>query len=165
MTTPGISRHRIWLVYVLAAVIVLGHVYEIISQGEHWPFSNYPMYSALRRTKNLLDVQVRGVTDTSPEKEISFDHTHYLAPLPDVYLRNAAQQAVVAARRGDAQARDAIAADVLKLYETRRAANLHHGPPLAAVRIYELRWIVDPRATNAASPQRVIVAEARPAKR
>jgi hypothetical protein len=161
---PTISPHRVWLVYVLAAVIVLGHLYEIVQQDEHWPFSPYPMYSALRRTKNLLDVQVVGVAapdGTSGEREISFAGTGYLAPLPDVYLRTAAQQAVVAARKGDSKTRDAIATDVLKFYETRRSAKLHAGPPLVAVRIYELRWVVDANASNAKSPQRVLVSEAR----
>jgi hypothetical protein len=62
---------------------------------------------------------------------------------------------------GDPRRRDGIAADGLKWYETRRRAGLFKGPALAAVRIYELRWIVDPQASNAASPQRVLVSEAR----
>jgi hypothetical protein len=158
---PAIAPWRAWLVAALAAAIVLGHAYEIVSQREHWPFSPYPMYSALRRTNRLLDVQVVGVTASAPPREISFDHTDALAPLPDVYLRSATQQAVVQAHRGDPRLRDAIAADVLKWYETRRRAGLFTGPPLAAVRIYELNWIVNPQASNASSPQRVLVSEAR----
>jgi len=33
------------LVYTLLAVIVGGHVYDIVSGEEHWPFSPNPMYA------------------------------------------------------------------------------------------------------------------------
>jgi len=32
-------------VILLVGAIVLGHLYDIARQQEHWPFSNYPMWA------------------------------------------------------------------------------------------------------------------------
>jgi hypothetical protein len=40
-----LKRSRLWIVYGLLAVIVVGHLVEVVTQREHWPFSPYQMWS------------------------------------------------------------------------------------------------------------------------
>jgi len=42
--------------------------------------------------------------------------------------------------------------DCLNRYEARRRAGDHAGPPLAAVRLYEMYWTLDADASNVATP-------------
>jgi hypothetical protein len=44
--------------------------------------------------------------------------------------------------------------DMLERYERLRSAGAHDGPPLRAVRLYEVEWTLDPHAANLQSPDR-----------
>jgi hypothetical protein len=55
--------------------------------------------------------------------------------------------------------------DVYDRYERRREAGDHDGPPLQAVRVYQLHWVLQPGARNAMHPNaRELVYEYRPAE-
>ena len=57
----------------------------------------------------------------------------------------------------------AALADVYARYERRRTAGRHEGPPLSAVRLYQLRWALDADARNAQHPDvRELLYEHRP---
>jgi hypothetical protein len=62
--TPGRSA----LARVLIAAVLAGSLYDIVTSQEHWPFSDYPMFSTVHR-KHLLDnwYRVYGVTRNGPE--------------------------------------------------------------------------------------------------
>ena len=46
-------RWRVALVLLLAAFLVGGHLYDITTQREHWPFSFYPMYGRVQKKPRL----------------------------------------------------------------------------------------------------------------
>ena len=64
------SRGRVWLVYAILAAIVGGHLVEIVTQREHWPFSPYPMWSMASTSWDLQDHRLYGVTDEPTPREI-----------------------------------------------------------------------------------------------
>jgi len=47
---------------------------------------------------------------------------------------------------------DAMLSDVLTRYEQRREAGEHDGPRIIAVRLYRMRWRLDPEARNVDTP-------------
>jgi hypothetical protein len=53
--------------------------------------------------------------------------------------------------------REPFLADYLRHYECRRRRGQHGGPPLRAVRLYERRWLMNPRATNARGPDETVL--------
>jgi len=53
--------------------------------------------------------------------------------------------------------------DLLTRYETLRQTGNHDGPPIVALRLYELEWTIDPHAANVDRPDvRRFLAEVRP---
>ena len=78
-TTGNISKTRKRIVYALLAIIVFGHLFDIATSKEHWPFSPYPMYATIQKDWSFRMLRVVGVSDTTPRHEIAFNAT---------YLRN-----------------------------------------------------------------------------
>ena len=44
---------RLWLVNAAIAFLIVGSAYDIIRDADHWPFSNYGMYSELQTSRTL----------------------------------------------------------------------------------------------------------------
>src|SRR5690349_11196547 len=63
--TPAqpMRRWRVWMVFGLLAFLVLGHLFEVVTQREHWPFSPYQMWSRPSLGWELNREMLRGVTD------------------------------------------------------------------------------------------------------
>ncbi len=137
------------LVYALLAVIVGGHVYDIVSGEEHWPFSPNPMYAHARGDFALDAGWLVGVRADTLD-EIPLWDERYLAPFDRARLDEAVR-AIAAEPGGDARVVTALA-DCLVRYERRRRAGAHDGPPLAGLRLYAGHWQLDPAARNAAAP-------------
>jgi hypothetical protein len=140
---------RVRLVYGVLGMIVVGHLYEIVRQQEHWPFSNYPMWAQVTDKWELGTVEAVGVTDEAAPREVKLDDPAYFAPLPVYY-----QRLILGKYARRQSTRERVFGDYLRRYERRRVAGLHHGPKLAALRAYEVLWTMDRKATSVSRPDR-----------
>jgi hypothetical protein len=137
------------MVYVLFAAITGGHLYDLVTRGEHWPFSSYPMYSHLNRQWTLEVPRVLGVREDGPSEEWLW-RDELLAPFDQARL---AQSLSTMRRAPDAHARlETALADCLRRYERRRRAGEHDGPPLSALRLYRTVWTLDLAAASLPHP-------------
>ena len=156
----NISRSRFLLVHLGLAVLLAGSGFDILAGREHWPFSNYPMYSRIERDRTVTKLHLYGVPEGAATREFPLLDHRYIQPFDKTRLTSALQQLQ---RRPDAerQLREA-ARDVLERYEVLRQAGRHDGPPLQAVRLYRLEWRLDPRARNVDQPDgRALLLEVR----
>jgi len=138
---------RVRLVYGVVGAIVLGHLYDIARQQEHWPFSNYPMWARPAKDWHIKNVVPVGLTVAQSPGEVELTDAAYLAPLPPHYQRIAVMR--VARRESK---RDAMLRDYLDYYEKRRVTGKHNGPRLRGIRLYEYHWDLHRDARNAAEP-------------
>jgi len=151
------SRPRLVLAHILIVGLIGGSFYDILTRQEHWPFSNYPMFSTVHQQHVLRWPRLFGVT--SDGREIALVRHDYLAPLDQsrlpLGLRRIQQQDGSAPRL-----REALA-DILRRYERRRESGEHDGPPLRGIRLYNVTWDLEPYAANLDHPRsRDLVAEA-----
>ena len=152
-TVPPARRR---LVALLVAGIVLGQLYDTAVDGDHWPFSSYPMFARPRET-TLRARRLYGVT---PEgEEIPIVVPRALAPFHEARLMTAFKRL---ARRQDREAQLAGALEAaLALHERRRRSGAHDGPALHGMRLYLVGWTFDPTAGNRNEPsERRLLAEA-----
>lgn len=138
------------LVYGLMATIVIGHLYDVVTGREHWPFSPSPMYSHLNRDFVLDVPRIVGVRGDGVAAEFPLRETRYLAPFDQSRLGQALN-AMLQAPDGRARVATALA-DCLARYERRRRAGEHDGPPLSGLRLYHAHWRLDPAARNVEQP-------------
>jgi hypothetical protein len=144
----AISRPRLLLVYGLGAIIFGGALADLVRDTEHWPFSQYPMFSEIQQSKTYSMLRLYGVVERSPLIEVPLDSNLYLQPFDNSRLPPALQHALRENRL------DEGVTDCLTRYETLRRAKRHDGPPLVAMRLYRLTWTLDPSASNVDRPDR-----------
>ena len=151
------SRTRFLIANVLIAGVIGGSLYDIVMRTEHWPFSNYPMFSELYRTNVLRWPRLYGVIPEGGEVPIvSYEQ---LWPLDQSRLP-IGLRALYAEPGSGARVREALR-DVLRRYEERRVAGKHSGPELIGVRLYVVSWVVQPFASNLTAPiERRLIADA-----
>ncbi|MDB5295794.1 MAG: hypothetical protein JWO31_1777, partial [Phycisphaerales bacterium] len=161
--------------YGVLAVLVGGHLVEVATQREHWPFSPYQMWSVPSRSWDVSREMLRGVTDEPTPREVPLVPSQHFYPVQYqtvvVQLQHAARSvgemrkaeveaaelaaagkpADAAKRKADAKRAEAdrIVGGLLKLYEARRATGGHAGPPLRAIRLYQVTWTMDKTASAA----------------
>ena len=140
---------RVWLVYGVVAVIVLGHVHEIVRQQEHWPFTNYEMWAKVTRDWHVSEIVPVGVTDEPTPREVALRDPAYFAPMPLHYQRLNFRRA--ASRE---KLRDWMIEDYLRRYEFLRSHGKHNGPALKGLRLYQWYWTMNRTASNAQTPDR-----------
>ena len=148
-------RWRVWVVYGVLFVIVGGHLVEVVTQREHWPFSPYQMWSTPSTSWDLTHFELRGVTDEPQPREIDLYESQYLYPLPSRFMNLHLIEAAKDTRKGKTSRQEAVTRNTLAHYEKRRNAGEHHGPPLKAIRLYQFDWTMDKDASNAKKPDRV----------
>jgi len=130
--------------------LILGSAYDIATDTEHWPFSQYPMFSGEWRSPTFTWLRLVGVTGDG--RELALASNDYIRPFDLSRLPKALRQML---DQDDGRARVAIAVkDCLRRYEELRADRRHDGPPLAAMRLYEVEWRIDPQAANVDRPDR-----------
>ena len=138
--------------------VLAGSAYDIVTDQEHWPFSQYPMFSGTWRSPTFTWLRVFGVTPDGGEVEL--DSNAFIAPFDQSRLPKVLRR-MLELPDGDARIRTALA-DLSTRYEQLRQARRHDGPALAAMRLYELEWTIDPNAANVKNPdRRRIIAEVR----
>jgi hypothetical protein len=141
------SRRR--LVYLLGLLILIGHLWDNAFASEHWPFSRYPMYSFMPKVERLTKFRFYAVTE---QGEIPLNADQHFAPFTmarfDAALRTLARQPVDSPQMKEALGR------LVEFYERGRRSGRHDDPPLESLRIYKVRWTLDPWARNVESPDK-----------
>jgi len=147
-----VRRWRVALVLLLAAFLVGGHLYDITTQREHWPFSFYPMYGRVQKKPRLqvltLCVITRG--DDGKRHMMRITDDKYVPALGEARLRNI----LMAAWGRDGTQPGAVrrTGDVLRAYlreyEANRARNLHDGPPALEAQLCQMTWRVKGDASS-----------------
>lgn len=160
-----LSRQRVWLVYAVITVISGGSLFDIVTDTEHWPFSQYAMYAWVNRNYSLTLTRLFGVTDSDPPREIPLTASKYLQPFNPYRLRRAFNWMLQSADREQLLG-DALR-DVLRRYEERRRAGHHDGPALQGLKLYRFYWKLDPWARNIDRPDSkdLIFAVTRPVRK
>jgi hypothetical protein len=147
-STPALSRMtglrptRVMTVQCVTFLLVGMQVIEMGLQLEHWPFSNYPMYSGIQPTR-LSWVRVAGIVHGS---EFWLSDSQ-IRPFAHDRISHALNRHVSSGPNWQARADDALAG-ILRLYEAGRQTGRHAGPPLLGVRLYRLAWALNPSLAN-----------------
>lgn len=150
------TRTRLLFAHVLILGLIGGSFYDILTRQEHWPFSNYPMFSTVHQQHVLRWPRLFGVT--ADGREIALVRHDYLAPLDQSRLPLGLRR-IEQMDDSDGRLRQALA-DILRRYEIRREAGEHEGPPLRGLRLYTVTWDLEPYAANLDHPRsRELVAE------
>lgn len=151
------SSRRLLIAHLLIVFVIAGSLYDIGTRQEHWPFSNYPMFSTVHRQPTLTWLRLFGVTPDG--SEVALVRYNDLYPLDQsrlpLGLRRIADQPDAGPRIQGA------ITDVLERYNARRAAGAIAGPELRGIRLYRMGWALEPFASNLDRPSsRVLLAEA-----
>lgn len=151
------STRRLFIAHFLIVFIVAGSLYDIGTRQEHWPFSNYPMFSTVHRQPTLTWLRLFGVT---PEgTEVPLVRYNELYPFDQSRLPLGLRRIAEGPDAGP-RVHGAIA-DVLQRYNARRAAGDISGPELRRIRLYRMGWTLEPFAGNLDRPSsRVLLSEA-----
>jgi hypothetical protein len=151
------TTRRLLIAHFLILFVILGSLYDITTKQEHWPFSNYPMFSTVHRRPTLTWLRLFGVT--ADNREIALLSYNELWPLDQSRLPLGLRRIADSPNSGQ-RLRDAIT-DVMLRYNTRQARGEIMGPKLRAVRLYKLDWTLEPFAANLDRPSsRQLLAEA-----
>jgi hypothetical protein len=154
-----VTRARIAFVNLVVLLLIGGSLYDIATDQEHWPFSQYPMFSGVWRSPTFTWLRLFGVT--ADGREFPLETNKYITPFDQSRLPKALRR-MLDERDGDARVRAALA-DCLARYDQLRADDRLDAPPLVALRLYELEWTIDPHAANVEQPDhRRFIAEVRP---
>jgi hypothetical protein len=149
---------RAFLSLVFAGLIG-GSLYDIARDEEHWPFSQYPMFAGVWRSPTFTWLRLFGVTASG--HEFPLDSNTFIAPFDQSRLPKALRQVVQNPERAP-RLHEALSG-MLRRYDALAAEGRHQGPPLAALRLYELEWTIHPQAANVDRPdRRQLIAEVRP---
>ncbi len=152
------TARRRRLLNVVFAVLIGGSLYDIVLDREHWPFSQYPMFAGGWHESTFTWLRVFGVT--ADAREFPLDANRYVAPFDQSRLPKALRRMLEDPQRSNRL--DEALASVLARYQELASEGVHHGPPLAALRLYELEWTIDAAATNVDHPdRRRLIAEIR----
>ena len=83
---PMSPARRIVVNLVLVALIA-GSAYDIVTDQEHWPFSQYPMFSGAWRSPRFSWLRLFGVT--ADGREFPLDANRFIAPFDQSRLPKA----------------------------------------------------------------------------
>jgi len=152
---------RMALVWTLMVVLIGGSLYDILTNREHWPLSPYPMFSTVDLQPAMESIRLFGVTQENVPREILLLDDDLIKPFDQRRLTTALEGTYNNPARRPLT--ETLLRDVLLRYEARRVNREHSGPPLQAVRAYQLTWALDSQARNVDSPDmKRLLAEVRP---
>jgi hypothetical protein len=145
-------------VNLILASFIAGSAYDIVTDQEHWPFSQYPMFAVAWTSPTFTWLRVFGVT--ADGREFPLNANAYIAPFDQSRLPKALRRMLA---RADGERRVTTALqDVMARYEELRRSGEHDGPPVVGMRLYELEYTIDRQAANVDHPdRRRFVAEVR----
>jgi hypothetical protein len=145
---PRVSQRSRWVVLGLLLVIVGGHLVEVVTQREHWPFSPYQMWSRPSLGWEVNREMLRGVTDEPTPREVPLAPGQ-LDPIPYQMVVVNLQTANKAVRNNDPAKAKRLIDGLLTHYNNRVAAGKNTGPKLKALRLYQVTWLMDTDASEA----------------
>jgi hypothetical protein len=147
-----LNKRRRLVVNVFIAVCIGGHVFDIVTGTEHWPFSHYGMFSGLTPRHISAKLYLYGVSHTG---DVPLNVQSYFVPLDDQRVRGAILK--IQRRSGDQIAVESAIRYVGARYEYLRQMGAHHGPPLFAMKLVAVSWTQHEWAENKGSPDSVRV--------
>ena len=143
MTRPRLIAANLLIAFLLAA-----SAYDVIRDEEHWPFSQYPMFSRVAETRELTWLRLYVVTPDGREfplltrrQVFPFDQSRLSKALGSMRTRPDAGADIRAAL-----------ANCLERYERLRKQGRHDGPAAVGMRLYEVKWTLHPEAANVDAP-------------
>lgn len=145
---PPMKRRRVWIVYGLLAVIVGGHLVEVVTQREHWPFSPYQMWSVPSLGWEMDRPILRGVTAEPAPREVAITPGQ-VYPIPYQTVVVNMQDASKAVAKGEPAKAKVIIDGLMAHYNARLAAGKNGGTKLKDLRLYTVTWKMDADATEA----------------
>ncbi len=146
--------------HAVVALLIGGSAWDTVTGAEHWPFSPYPMFSHVERSRTLDSLVLRGVPADGGERELSIRDGAMLGPFDQCRITTAMQRVAANDRARLATMLD----DTLARYEAARERGAHDGPPLRALRVYQAHWTLRPDASNVEEPDTMrLLSEAVPA--
>jgi hypothetical protein len=149
-TVHSMPRYRVLLVQFLIVFIVGLSGYAIARPVELWPFSPYPMYAGIARGTSLTYLRLYGVLDGQDAGEIPLVDLDYIYPFDDGKLNDMIHILLRAKEPGRIES---VLEDLSNRYEQRRQDGEHGGPRLKGMKVYRLRWSIDPWAANQDRPE------------
>lgn len=141
---PKMPRGRILVAIAVTAFVVSGQLFDVVCGCEHWPFSDYAMYSEITTRRETEMIRAYGVTSRD-EETWSPDQC---SPLDPVRL------SCILANHNDNAALSVAADALMKLANANPA-----GAQLTRMRIYRCRWEHDGQTRNFDRPERTLLAE------
>lgn len=147
-TVAVVTRRRRSFLNLVFAGLLVGSAYDVVTGTEHWPFSPYPMFAGTWRSPTFSWLRLFGVT--ADGAELALESNDYIQPFDQSRLAKALRQ-LMDEPDGSERIRIALA-DCLTRYDELRADGGHDGPPLTALRLYELEWAIDPAAIDVNRP-------------
>jgi hypothetical protein len=108
------------------------------------------MFSVAWHSPTFTWLRLFGVT--ADGREFPLVSNQYIAPFDDSRLPKALKR-IMDGPDGPARVRTAVG-ECLARYDALRADRMHDGPPIVAMRLYELEWTIDPSAANIDIPDR-----------
>ena len=160
----GMSKWRILLVNVVVLLLVFGHLFDIVKDEEHWPFSQYKLFTLINTERSLTRMHLYGVTQEISQHEFPlrsvdkrFNSSRTIAPIKKIYYTQR-----LGSEERQQKLNDALL-DSLSTYEKRRLAGNLNGPSLQGVRLYEDTWSLDGQAQSMDDPpdHRELIVEVR----
>ena len=149
---PQVSAPKRLFVYGVLGVLVGGHLFDIATHGEHWPFSCYPMWARANTEWKASEIRLRGVVaGTAGSEEVPLTKEHF-RPMPMLQISASVREGIGRQRRGNPDVLRRRTRDLLAYYESQRTAGRHGGAPLEALRVYEYDWAVNAAADNVDQP-------------
>jgi hypothetical protein len=146
-----LSRERLLVAYSIIGVIVIGSFLDMARDTEHWPWSNYPMYSQPENDPKFNDLRLYGVPKSDPTTEFSlFTDSRYLQPFDQSRL------AMILETLSGQKLHEGLQ-DCFNRYESLRRRGAHDGPPLQALRVYRCYWTLDPTGATIEHPDRKVL--------
>lgn len=139
------SRRRQMFLSALFLVLIAGQLFDIVLKREDWPFSNYPMYSGVRRN-TISREEIVGVTTKG---EITLNPGKHFAPLDNTRFQRVLSKL---RRKSRSAAYKEALRELFQRYEDLRIKGVHHDPPLLALRSYRIGWTLKSGATNKDTP-------------
>lgn len=132
-----VSRSRKMLVVAMGSALLAIQLLETLFMREHWPFSNYPMYSVpqgpITSRTRLVGVDTAGAL-------LELDAGSQFAPFDDSRLSVAIESFLY---DGTLDQQHSATVGLLELYEKRRREGRHSGPPLTGLRLERRYWTMD----------------------
>ncbi len=148
------TRGRRRLIHAGIFLLVAGTLTEMVLDPrysrEHWPFSQYQMYSELQTKPAIAVIRLFGVTADPSAPEIPLVEAKYIEPFDHSRLWFSLSR-IESEKDRDRMLSEALG-DCLRRYDVLRRAGRHDGARLVGLRLYRLKGRLDPWARNPGSP-------------